>query len=324
MTTLKDVAKNADVSTTTVSYVLNDTGSVSKQVKNRILATIKKLGYTPSRTAQAMRTGRSKSLGLILSDITNPFFPELAQKIEDAAYNQGFAIILVDCQNDLEKEEEGISILIRHGVDGVLWCPVSDAIPESISRLSAPLVVIDRPIEGFDIVQSNHHKGGIMLSEFVLKLGHRKIGLLLGPQSLSSQAQRKKGFIENAKNKLEILWEIEIPFSLDLQKKALKILDNSTASLIVAGNDIIAIGAIAYLNQIGKKIPEEVSVIGFDDIPWAHIVTPQLTTVKQPVSNIASEAVNLIMQKINEPTSAVRQILLDVSICERDSTRNFS
>jgi LacI family transcriptional regulator, galactose operon repressor len=324
MATLKDVAKAAGVSVATVSYVLNGTGSVGAKTRNRVLTTVHKLGYRPNRAAQSMRTGQTKSLGLVLPDLTNPFFPELAQKIGEVAHKKGFAVILIDCQNEIEREEEGIAVLMQHNVDGVLWCPVSDNLPNNLPDLSAPTVIIDRPMDGFDVVQSNHIKSGNLLAEYIIGLGHHKIGFMLGPHSISGQSHRRQGFLDKAGKKLEVLWEIALPFPMKLTQEAMDILKKPSVSLIVAGSDVIAIGVVSFLNKNKKRVPNEISVIGYDDIPWAQIMTPQLTTIKQPLEEIAYESVGLLINKINNPKMQIRQILLDVSITERDSTRKFS
>ena len=321
MATLKDVAKAANVSVATVSYVLNGTGSVGTKTRNRVLTAVHKLGYRPNRAAQSMRTGQTKSLGLVVPDLTNPFFPELAQKIGEVAHEKGFAVILFDCQNDIAREEEGIAVLMQHNVDGVLWCPVSENLPGNLGNLSAPTVIIDRPMDGFDVVQSNHSKSGIILAEYILALGHRKVGFMLGPKSISGQSERRQGFLSKAKNKIDIAWEINLPFSMKLTQEAEEKLKKPSVSLIVAGSDVIAIGVMSVLNKQKKRVPNEISVIGYDDIPWAQIVTPQLTTIKQPLNEIAYESVGLLINKINNPKQQIRQILLDVTITERGTTR---
>lgn len=321
MATLKDVAKAAGVSVATVSYVLNGTGSVGAKARNRVLTAVRKLGYRPNRAAQSMRTGQTKSLGLVVPDLTNPFFPELAQKIGEVAHDKGFAVILFDCQNEVEREEEGIAVLMQHNVDGVLWCPVSDNLPNNLPALSAPTVMIDRPVDGFDVVQSNHIKSGHILAEYIMELGHKKIGFMLGPHSISGQSHRRQGFLESAGNKLDILWEIMLPFSMELTQEAIDVLKKPQVSLIVAGSDVIAIAVMSFLNKHKKRVPNEISVIGYDDIPLAQIVTPSLTTIKQPVEEIAYESVGLVINKISNPELQTRQILLDVSITERSSTK---
>ena len=319
MPTLKDVAKEVGVSVATVSYVLNNTGSVGETVSKQVLAAVKKLGYTPNRRAQAMRTGFSQSIGLVLPDLTNPFFPELAQKVEDEARKQGIAVVLIDSQNNIEAETQGLSILAQQSVDGIIWCPVGNVTHEKKAATNCPIVLIDRPSQGFDVVHANYRAGGAIAAEHALQLGHTKIGLLSGPQNIESAIQRRNGFVEQAKNKLDIVWEIEVPFTTELNAAALTALASKEATFIFAADDLIAIGAINALMDIGLNVPNDVSVIGFDNIPWATMIRPKLTTISQPIADIGKVAVDILVQRIHDPEKTVCSFILDVNLIVRDS-----
>lgn len=319
MSTLKDVAKEVGVSVATVSYVLNKTGSVSDDVSKKVLAAVKKLNYTPNRRAQAMRTGFSQSIGLVLPDLTNPFFPELAQKVEKEARKRGIAVVLIDSQNTLEAETQGLSILSQQGVDGIIWCPVSDVPPERKATIGCPVVLIDRPSSGFDVVHANYRAGGALMADHALALGHHKIGLLSGPQDIESAVLRRNGFLEKAKDKLDIAWDVEVAFSTDLNELAIAALKSNTATLIVAADDLIAIGAINALTDLGLEVPKDVSVIGFDNIPWATMIRPKLTTISQPIADIGKVAVDILVQRIHDPEKTVCSFILDVNLIVRDS-----
>ncbi|PCJ31461.1 MAG: LacI family transcriptional regulator [Alphaproteobacteria bacterium] len=317
--TLRDVAKESGVSVATVSYVLNDSGSVGNKVKEQVRSTINRLGYTPNFSAQAIRTGRTKTLGIIIPDLKNPFFPELAQSVESAARDSGFAVFLVDTQESVEAEAEGISKLIKHGVEGIIWCPSSEKDCFKKYAGSIPVVVIDRPLPNYDTVYSDYSKGGKLLAQYLLSEGHRKIGLISGPQTIESAAQRRKGFLEEIGIQAEIIWEIENPFSIKLCPEAVSELKKQAVSVIVAGNDMIAIGAIKTLNKLKINVPESVSVVGFDDVPWSDIVHPSLTTIRQPLSELGKEAVNLLLRRIGNLTASKKSVILDVQLVVRDS-----
>ncbi|MGI9292406.1 MAG: LacI family DNA-binding transcriptional regulator [Pseudomonadales bacterium] len=322
MATLRDVAEKVGVSVATVSYVLNGTGSVSKEVQDKVRVAVKKLGYRPNRKAQAMRTGFTKSIGLILPDLTNPFFPALAQKVEVEARQKGFTVVLFDTQNQSKAEEEGFQILDQHGVDGIIWCPVSDVPPKSIKAVQRPIVVVDRPLPGFDVVQSDYRRGGALLADYVNRSGHTRVGMLSGPQNIESARQRRLGFIEGISKGVRVLWEVEVPFSIELTSEAKKKLKTSKATLIVCADDVIAIGVINVLDGYDVRVPDDVSVVGFDNIPWSTVIKPQLTTVNQPVGAIGGEAVNLLAQKIQKCSGAVKTIILNVDLVERDSAKS--
>ncbi len=323
MTTLKDVAKEVGVSVATVSYVLNKTGSVSEAVSKQVLAAVKKLNYSPNRRAQAMRTGISQSIGLVLPDLTNPFFPELAQKVENEARKRGIAVVLIDSQNNIDAETQGLSILAQQSVDGIIWCSIGEVTPEKMHGIHCPVVLIDRASQGFDVVHANYRSGGAQVAEHALVLGHKKIGLLSGPQDIDSAMQRRNGFLEKAKNNLEVVWEVEVPFSTELNEAALAALKSKSATLIFAADDLIAIGAINALSDLGIRVPEDVSVIGFDNIPWSSLVRPKLTTISQPISDIGKVAVDILFQRIQAPEKTVCSIILDVNLVVRDSAIPF-
>lgn len=318
MATLKDVATRAGVSTATVSYVLNGTGSISPEVAERILHAVEALGYRPNRSARALRTGRSRTLGLVLPDLTNPFFPELAQAVEHAARMKGYAVILIDSREEAEVEEQGFMLLAEYGIEGAIWCPISAHV---LARPSFPTVVIDRPIEGFDLVRADLRQGGALIAEYALELGHQRVGLLSGPQHLASARLRREGFLEVARDHLEVVWEVEVAFSRKLNEEAVAALQANEASLIVAANDTLAIGALSVLHTLSKRVPEEVSLLGFDDIPWAELVYPSLSTVKQPLTELGSEAVSLLHRRLQEPGLPLQQLLLDVKLVVRNSAR---
>lgn len=320
MATLKDVAARAGVSVATVSYVLNKTGSAGPEATKRILRAAEELNYRPNRSARALRTGHSQTLGLILPDLTNPFFPELAQAVEHAARAKGFAIILIDSRGDVDVEEQGLVILTEYGVDGAVWCPVSNQVP---FRPSFPIVVVDRPIDGFDLVRGDSRRGGALVAEYGIRLGHQQVGLLSGPPLLESARLRREGFLEGARNHLEVAWEVEAAFSRNLNKEAVTALQKNEASLIVAANDAIAIGALNVLHTTGRQVPNEVSLIGFDNIPWAELVYPPLSTVKQPFTQIGSKAVSLLHRRMLDSSSSLQQLVLDVQLVERGSVRTI-
>jgi LacI family transcriptional regulator len=273
----------------------------------------------PNRRAQAMRTGVSQSIGLVLPDLTNPFFPEIAQSVENEARKQGMAVVLIDSQNNPEAELQGLSILTQQGVDGIIWCPVDDQVARKAAHLNCPVVLIDRPADGFDVVHANYRRGGELAAEHALAMGHKKIGILCGPHMIPSAAQRRAGFIEKAAGKLDIVWEVEVAFSTALNAAALEALDSGSVTFVFAADDLIAIGAINALNDMGKKVPEDVSILGFDNIPWAELVRPKLSTIAQPMADIGRTAMDLLMQKIHIPERASCSITLEVCVISRNS-----
>ena len=303
-----DYVRQACASENSVSYVLNDKGSVSKEVSDQVRKAVKKLNYRPSRIAQSMGTGFTQSIGFMLPDLTNPFFPELAQMVENAARNSGVSVVLVDSQNRPEVEEEGLIQFQQHAVDGVILCPV---------------VLIDRPLPRYDVVHSDYRKGGALLADYAIKLGHKKVELLSGPQTMASARQRREGFVKAAGDKIKVAWDEEVPFSLALTSKARKAIRSRKVSLIFSADDFIAIGAISEINEMELRVPEDISVMGFDNIPWSTVVRPKLTTIKQHIRAIGAEAVNLLSERINNPGKPTRAVVLDVDLTIRDSACRY-
>lgn len=324
MVTLKDVANAAGVSVATVSYVLRGTKTVGAEVEARVHRAAHELHYQPNRPAQMLRTGRSHTVGLLVPDLTNPYFPALVQALLTSARTLGYATILFDSQNDACEERHGFALFSSYRVDGVIWIPVTDgAAPNTPPPL--PLVVVDRPVAGFDCVYADHASGGEQLAQYAARLGHRRIGLLSGLPSVSSAAKRRAGFQQGAAAAgLKIIWEEEMPFSSELPERARELLKQNSVTLIACANDTVAAGALAHLSELGIGVPAQVSVLGFDDMPWAELLDPPLSTVRQPVADIGRQAVRLLHDRITEPGAPLRREVLPVSLVERRSALSLT
>ncbi|HEX7023002.1 MAG TPA: LacI family DNA-binding transcriptional regulator [Trueperaceae bacterium] len=318
MATLKDVARLAGVSTATVSHVLNASKPVSAAVRERVLDAVQELGYQRNSSARALRTGESRTLGLILPDLTNPYFPALAQTIENRARALGYALLLIDTNNDPANEAAGLRLLAEHGVDGVIWTPLGDTRP---NILPFPVVVVDRPLEGLDAVFADHEQGGRLLAEYALELGHRRIGLLVGPQSLPSARLRLRGIRGALSGKADIVWQVETPFSLTLPATAEACIRQRNATLALCASDVIAIGLLRHCDIAGIRVPEDLSLLGFDDIPWASLVRPALSTIHQPLAELGRQALERLQARMAQPDLAPRHIRLPISLVKRASSQ---
>ncbi len=325
MTTVKDIAAAVGVSVATVSNVLNGKPNVGPVIRKKVLQAAKQLGYRPNRAAQAMRTGRTRAIGLVLPDLTNPFFPELAQAVENTARSLGLLVCLIDSQGRVDGESDGFALLMQHAVDGIIWCPLGSRRPPALRKLDRPVVLIDRPGLRYAVVHSNYVMGGQMLAHYALRMGHTRVGLLSGPQDLESARQRRDGFVNAAPDRIEIAWEVSVGFDGVLTKQAVDALlqRRRKATLIVAGNDLIAISAIRRLTEDGVRVPEDVSIVGFDNIRWTDVVRPRLTTIAQPVGAIGAKAVELMQQSLSGEKIPPRHTIFDVTLVERDSVRRL-
>ena len=316
--TIKDVAKAAGVSQATVSYVLNNLNKVTPEVDAHVRRVARELGYSRNRAARALKTGRNNVIGCIMPSLLSPVFPEIAQAIQQRAEEYGFATFVIDSGlQTATREAEAIRMLADHGVDGaiaVLGSPRAAA-----DRPTLPLVVIDQPMEGMDSVHADHRAGGRLLAEHAVGLGHRRVGLLSGLQSLYSSRERREGFIEAAQGRLEIAWDIEIPLVPSLPPEAIDALGRRDATLIVCVNDLIAMVALSALRQARIHVPEDVSVMGFDDMQWSGWPLLNLTTVRQPLGRLGRDAVDLLMRRLDTPDVEISNIVLPVSLVSRGS-----
>lgn len=319
MATLKDVAKHAKVSAMTVSHVVNGTKAVRPEVLQRILESIQELDYQPNRSARALRTKQNSTLGLIVPDLTNPFFPELIETLEQEARRHGYATLLISSNRDIKVERQGFRLFTQHGVDGVIWCPHNMEL--QLEKLPFPVVMIDRPHKAFDSVSADHYSGGRLQGEYALEHGHERIGILKGPQTFVNAKARYRGLLA-ALGKIKPVWQYEVPFSLSLKLPPTVIgkLNENEVTLIIATNDVVAMATLRALHEMGRRVPEEVSLIGFDDTLWATLVYPALTTIRQPIADLAACAVTTLLKRIREPNRKVEHVTLPVNLVHRQST----
>ena len=320
--TVHDVAKEAGVSIATVSYVLNNSGSISDVVRKKVRRIAKKLGYRQNRAARAMKMGRSDIIGLVIPNIENPFFATLAKSILLESQRHGFQVFLIDTEGSHETEQKAIQGLVQQGVDGIIVFPIDDSDLEGNKEVDVPIVVLDRESLNTDLVQAEYAEGGRILAEHLLGLGHVKFGLLEGPQVANSARERSEGFIDTLGKRGEIVWRQEHLFTLSLSDKAKQRLKKRDVTAIICGNDLIAMGVIQYLQEQGVSIPESVSIVGFDDIPFSKTISPALTTIRMPITQMGIEAVNLLTKRLrsSDQTGPRSRIVLGVELIERAST----
>jgi LacI family transcriptional regulator len=319
MANLRDVARAAGVSTATVSNVLNGTKSASPHVRQRVVEAARRLGYVPNPHARSLRTGHSRTLGVVIPDLTNPYFPALVQAIETTARAHGYALLVMDAGNDADREREALALMASYRVAGVVWIPAQGGPPEA--PWPFPVVTVDRSVPGCDTVVADHAQGGALIAHHAISLGHSSIGLLSGPTSLRSAALRRDGLLAAANGMLDVAWEHEVPFSSELPQAVLARLARPACSLVVCANDAVAVGAIRALRAAGWRVPADVSVIGFDDVPWSEFIEPALTTVRQPLPALGAAAVEILHARITGPSDGPpRHETLPVELVVRRST----
>jgi LacI family transcriptional regulator len=316
MARLKDVANAAGVSIATASNVLRGAKATTPEVQRRVRDAIERLGYVPNPHAQSLRTGHSHTIGVVVPDLTNPYFPALVQAIETTARDRGYALIVMDANNDVRREAESLALMASYRVAGVIWVPVAE---DPAVAWPFPIVTVDRPVAGCDAIVADHVQGGVLIARHAHALGHRRIGLLSGPRALPSAALRREGFFAIADGALHVAWEFEVPFSSDLPAPVLARLQRPDCSLVVCANDAVAVGVLRALRGAGLDVPADVSVIGFDDVPWAEFIEPALTTVRQPLPALGSGAVEMLHLRIAGPNDPPRYRTLEVELIARRS-----
>ena len=327
---IKDVAKLARVSTATVSHVINKTRFVSDETRRRVLGAIENVGYAPNIHARNLASGQSRTLGLIISDITNPFFPDLVKSIQEKALELGYDVIVLNTNYEAERDAACVQRLLELQVRGVMIL-TTEMDPSVIERLSSrriPVVFLDIGIVGphTSNIRVNYEKGVHQAVEHLLELGHRQIAFISGPVNFKSAQIRRQAFLKTMKKYRKSLHTepviYEGDFKLESGQKAvnelLALKHRPTA--IIAANDLMAVGALRELGRAGLQVPKDISVIGCDDIWLARLTDPQLTTIMIPRTEIGYAAVEAVLRTNAVKGHAGREIRVLTELLVREST----
>jgi len=309
MVTIRDVAEKAGVSVATVSHVINGTRKVAPETEARVRRAMEELGYQPNAIAQSLRKRTTYAIGILVSDITNPFFATLVRGAEDAALEAGYSVIVCNSDEDPQKEDMYIRALWRRRIDGMLIAPTRDGTSPAIQELAQrklPFVFVDRKAKGIeaDAVLSDNVGGAYLATKHLIERGHKRIGIILGIPGATTTEERLLGY-------RQALEEASLPFSEELVvwggyrmeggrkacAKLLSLMDPPTA--IFSTNNLMTLGVLQELFHRGIKIPEKIAVVGFDDLEWAEIVHPPLTVVAQRPYEIGYQAFKLLLGRLN-------------------------
>ena len=322
--TLKDVASAAGVSLASVSYAVNGTGTLSETMRARILKVAEGLGYRQNLAAKTMRTGKSNTLGLVIPDLNNPYFPNLVHATIQRARQHGYTVIVLDVEETPMLERKAIETLVGRGTDGLIWFPIRDENSAQGLLDDMPTVIVDRTIAGFESVRADVIAGGELAADHLRELGHRRIGIVSGPFHSHSMTDRCNAFARKVAEFGEVVFQVENGYTMDLEPAVLQAIRASKATAIFAGGDMIAIGVMRELQFLGKRIPDDVSVIGMDDIAWAGLCSPPLTTVEIPIEEMAVEAVDAVVRRIETGMETSRRVILDTKLVRRETTAKCS
>lgn len=325
MASIREVAKLAGVSPSTVSRVMNGTANVDEEKKERVFRAIEETDFKPNELARALFKQSSKIIGVIVPNIENPFFNELAKAVEEESYRNGYKMLLCNSNNNTEKELMNIQMLNQMKADGLIIVTYSDHTGQAIAECELPTVVVDRKLTGGGetaYVESDHYKGGQLAMEHLIHCGCRNIVCLKGPVELSSGQQRYRGYQDMCRKYgvEEQCIECSYDYEDGLEATAELITTYPDVDGIVACNDMVAISAYKILSQNGYRVPEDVQIIGFDNIRFGWLFTPELTTVTQPITKMGTLAVQIIM-KYGKGLPFQKENIFDVTLVERQTTK---
>lgn len=321
MTTIHDVANLANVSVATVSRYLNQKGYVGEKSRKAIEKAIRELNYVPNNVARTLSTKRSNLIGLIIPDIKNPFFPELARAVEDTAYKYGYTVILCNSDENVNKEQKYVKALTQKYVAGVIFTSTYEGFQQ---EFELPIVAVDRaPLADIPSVTTNNEYGAELATTYLLQCGATELLCLKGPQYLVSSNERMKGFLKAIKGKNLKTHLIESPYELEEAEKITRnyLLNHSTINGIFASSDVSAIGALKACEKLGKKVPEEIQIVGFDGIQLGNYVTPSLTTVAQNIYKLGEMAAELLIQQIEGKELKSKEVRIEPVLVVRETTR---
>ena len=330
MATIHDIARAAGVSKSTVSRVLSNQGYVKKETRNRIDGAIKELDYSPNYIARGMRTNKSSAIGLFIPDYSNPFYSELFKGVEKITRKAGYMNLVCHTDEDPKAELYYIGELIKRQIDGIIFCTYNRS-PEGLQYLkrlseSIPLVFMDPVFDDqeFSCVVSDGFTGTKNAVNYLISKGCSNIAYIKGPRIHAVTRERYRGYIEALKEsdfELNRDMVYEGDFSIESGREAVRHFMNQERKpdALLAVTDVMAIGALKELRSMGVRIPEEVKVIGFDNIPLSELIEPSLTTIAQPIKELGMNAAELLLKKIADPAAPNQQVVMQCSMVERKS-----
>ncbi|MFN3708856.1 LacI family DNA-binding transcriptional regulator [Microcella sp.] len=330
MVTMSDVARVAGVSATTVSHVINKTRRIEPETERAVLAAIESTGYLNDRVARSLRTGKTMTIGLAISAISNPYFADVVHAIERAVSANGHSLLLADTHDDPEHERRAVIDLLAHRPDGMLIAPSSDP-HDALARIASrgiPTVLIDRVHADtgdwvVDAVGVENAQPMAQLVAHVVERGHRRIGFIAGKEGLQTARERVDGFREGLRQHGLDSQADNVRHGADDAAAAIDdLLDrDEPPTVILMGNNQITIDSMRRLSERGIRVPDDLSIACFDDFPWADLFHPRLTAIRQPVDLLGTTGVELLFDRMRNPGVEARQVRLTPEMVIRDSVR---
>ncbi|MDW8844878.1 ribose operon transcriptional repressor RbsR [Erwinia sp. MMLR14_017] len=329
MATMKDVARLAGVSTSTVSHVINNNRFVSEAVREKITSAISQLNYAPSALARSLKINQTRTIGMLLTASSNPFYAEVVRGVERSCYERGYSLVLCNTDGDENRMNRSLETLLQKRVDGLLIMCTESHIPsaEILNRYpSIPSVMMDwSPFEGgSDIIQDNSLLGGEMATRYLIARGYTRIACIAGPQDKTPARLRLEGFqqaMAHAGLPLPpdyiVNGDFEFQGGYNAMNQLLAL--NPLPEAVFTSNDAMAVGVYHALFQAGLSVPQDIAVIGYDDIELARYMTPPLTTIHQPKDELGELAIDTLLHRLAEPGGSQQLLVLTPELIERGS-----
>ncbi len=326
--TMRDVSAMAGVSISTVSHVVNNTRAVPEGTRQKVMEAIRTTGFMPNTIARSLKRAETRTLGLAIGDISNPYFTEVVHALEAAAVAAGYTLLLTDIGEDPDREVAALRALIGRRVDGLILSPSAAGGAEAIAdarRNNVPVVQIDRVADrDCDFVVAKNSPDMRRIVRHLAQLGHKRIGMLTGLPGLSSSKERIAGYQSGLRESgIALDPELMAPAASSHEPARaathrLMEIDNPPTAL-VASNNLMALGAMRALKDRGLSVPGDVALVAFDEFAWADLFQPRLTTIAQPCRQIGETAVKLLLDRIADPAAPARRIHLPTTIHHRES-----
>ncbi|MDE1329501.1 substrate-binding domain-containing protein [Vibrio aestuarianus] len=334
MATMKDIARLAGVSTSTVSHVMNKSRFVSEDIAERVNKAAQDLNYAPSALARSLKMNRTRTIGMLVTTSTNPFFGEVVKGVERSCYHKGYNLILCNTEGDNERMKASINTLLQKRVDGLLlMCSTLEG--ERIEVFDRypdiPVVVMDwgPMLFASDKIQDNSLSGGYIATNYLIECGHKEIGCITGPLIRHQAQMRYEGYkraVLEAGLEINPQWIVESDFECEGGYEAFnRMLEKGPLpSSIFVSNDMMAMGVLNAAHEKGIRIPEDVSIMGYDDIHIARFMSPALTTVHQPKYRLGKVAVETLLKKLEKETLEPQVVQLDPTLVVRKSVKHLN
>jgi len=327
---MKDVARLAGVSTSTVSHVINNNRFVSESVRAKVDQAIQSLNYAPSALARSLKINQTHTIGMLLTTSSNPFYAEVVRGVEDSCYQRGYSLILCNTAGDEERMNRSLETLMQKRVDGLLMMCTESHLPSAdiLNRYpSIPTVMMDwAPFEGRgDIIQDNALLGGELATQHLIDSGYTRIACIAGPQDKTTARMRLEGFHQAMeKSGLDVLPGYVVNGDFEFQggyNGMIELLALETPpQAVFTSNDAMAVGVYHALYQAGLQIPQDVAVMGYDDIELARYLSPPLSTIHQPKDELGELAIDTLIHRLSDPDASQQTLVLTPELVARGST----